>query len=603
MLTDEDRTAIDPREVYQDRLDSARITHQKSDRHERRLGDLRLVLFGAIALTAWLAWGSKALGPAWLALPLAGFAIVAVGFGRAADRRRRSSRLVEYYVRGLARLDGNWAGRGTPGERFRDPEHPYCDDLDLFGTGSLFERINAGRTADGQAVLADWLLTPAEMDEIRDRQAAVLELKSRLDLREDAALLGDEVGVEASFQGLEAWGAEPPALRVGPIRPISAILAIGAAIGLVGWLGLGWGPWPFLIVCGLEAAIHFPRRSKVEKVLEAVERRAGELGMLASFLERLEREPFQSKRLVDIREAIQRGGRPASGEVRALKNLVATLDARRNMMLGPISPFLLWGTQIAFAVEAWRARSGADVGGWLSAVGRFEALSSLAGYAFESPDDPFPELIDDGSARFEAVGLAHSLLPASVAVRNDLKLGDDLRLLVVSGSNMSGKSTLLRAVGVSAVLGLAGGPVRAHRLRIGPMAVGASLRAQDSLREGRSRFYAEILRLRTVLDLAQGPKPLLFLLDEVLAGTNSHDRRQGAEAVISGLVERGAIGLVTTHDLALAEIADRLDGRASNVHFADRLEGDVLEFDYTMREGVVRHSNALALMRSVGLDV
>ena len=188
-------------------------------------------------------------------------------------------------------------------------------------------------------------------------------------------------------------------------------------------------------------------------------------------------------------------------------------------------------------------------------------------------------------------------------VRNDVRLSGDTRLLVVSGSNMSGKSTLLRTVGINTVLALMGAPVCATRLRVTPLRIGATLRIQDSLQEGRSRFYAEITRLRQIADLAKGSTPLLFLLDELFHGTNSHDRLVGATGVLRGLVDRGAIGLITTHDLALTAVADDLAPRAANVHFEDRFEGGELRFDYVMRPGPVTRSNALALMRAVGLDV
>jgi DNA mismatch repair ATPase MutS len=188
-------------------------------------------------------------------------------------------------------------------------------------------------------------------------------------------------------------------------------------------------------------------------------------------------------------------------------------------------------------------------------------------------------------------------------VRNHVCLGGELRVLVVSGSNMSGKSTLLRTVGVNAVLALSGGPVRARRLRISPLAIGATLRIEDSLRDGCSRFYTEITRLRQLLDLAKGEPPLLFLLDELLQGTNSDERRLGAEAVIRTLLEHGAIGLITTHDLALAELAEVLTPRAANVHFEDQLENGAMTFDYRMRSGIARSRNALALMRAVGFEV
>jgi DNA mismatch repair ATPase MutS len=276
---------------------------------------------------------------------------------------------------------------------------------------------------------------------------------------------------------------------------------------------------------------------------------------------------------------------------------------RRNKMFAPIAMILFWGTQFAFLLESWRAQWGHSVRQWLTALGELEALLALAGHSFEHPKDPFPELIEEGPF-FEGDELGHPLIPESALVRNDLRLGDDLRLFVVSGSNMSGKSTLLRTVGTNIILALAGAPVRARRLVLSPLNVGASIRIQDSLQEGISRFYAEIQRLRQIMDLSEeGSRPLLFLLDEILHGTNSHDRRIGAEAVVRGLVERGAVGLITTHDLALSRVADSLAPAAANVHFVDHLEDGKVLFDYQLRPGVVTKSNALDLMRSIGLEV
>jgi DNA mismatch repair ATPase MutS len=279
---------------------------------------------------------------------------------------------------------------------------------------------------------------------------------------------------------------------------------------------------------------------------------------------------------------------------------VDLLDSRRNQFFAPVALLTMWGVHCALAIEAWRTRHGASVEGWLAAVGQLEALCSVAGYAWEHPDDAYP-VIEEGEARFEAEALGHPLIAESRCVRNDVALGGVTRVLIVSGSNMSGKSTLLRAVGTNAVLAQAGAPVRAARLRLSQLRLGATLRIRDSLQEGTSRFYAELVRLRDLVRIADGPVPLLFLLDEILHGTNSHDRRLGAAAVVRGLVLRGAIGLVTTHDLALSEVVDDPDIHAVNVHFEDRLEEGQMVFDYRMRPGVVRTSNALALMQTLGL--
>src|ERR1700674_1008456 len=253
------------------------------------------------------------------------------------------------------------------------------------------------------------------------------------------------------------------------------------------------------------------------------------------------------------------------------------------------------------AVEQWRFDHSAALQIWLDSWAEFEALHSLANYAYENPGNSFPEVCSE--TRFEAEALGHPLLSMACCVRNDIQLGGESRFYIVSGSNMSGKSTLLRAIGLNAVLALAGAPVTCARMRVSLLYIGASMRTMDSLVDHRSRFYAEIERLRDIVDLARAGHPTLFLLDELLSGTNSHDRRIGAAAVIRSLVEGGAIGLVTTHDLALADIAETLGGRARNVHFEDYLEGGEIRFDYRLRTGVVERSNALELMRAVGLDV
>jgi DNA mismatch repair ATPase MutS len=262
----------------------------------------------------------------------------------------------------------------------------------------------------------------------------------------------------------------------------------------------------------------------------------------------------------------------------------------------------MWGTQWALRLERWRQRHGGALNAWLDAAGRWEALCSLAAYHAEHPDDVFPA-VTDAPAHLHAAGLGHPLVDDSKCVRNDVALGPLPGLLMVSGSNMSGKSTYLRAIGVGTVMALMGCPVRARQMALCPLQVGACLRVQDSLAEGMSRFAAEIARLKQVVDLSIGPLPLLFLLDEILSGTNSHDRQAGAQAVLTGLLERGARGLVTTHDLALTTLATTLGTRVRNVHFRDEMKDGALSFDHRLHDGVVAHSNALELMRAVGLAV
>jgi DNA mismatch repair ATPase MutS len=359
---------------------------------------------------------------------------------------------------------------------------------------------------------------------------------------------------------------------------------------------------PLLIAFVLGRTFSFLLQTPVNRIISAVDAAGRDLRLLSEVLGRLEQERFSSPRLVELRAALDVEGRSPSRQIARLDLLIDLLDARRNMIFAPLSLLLLWPLHLAIAIERWRKDSGPAVTRWLEAVGELEALNSLAGHAYEHPQDSFPELLE-GKSYFEAQALGHPLIPDERNVRTDLRLSDEPCVLIVSGSNMSGKSTLLRSVGINTVLALAGATVRARALRLSPLQVGASIHIQDSLQAGASRFYAEITRLRQIVELTKGQLPVLFLLDEILHGTNSHDRRVGAEGVVRGLIERGAVGLVTTHDLALARIVDELAPRAANVHFEDQLEGGKMTFDYRLRHGVVQRSNALELMRSVGLEV
>jgi DNA mismatch repair ATPase MutS len=343
-------------------------------------------------------------------------------------------------------------------------------------------------------------------------------------------------------------------------------------------------------------------RPRVLQALRRASQPAAHLALLADLLARLEGETFQAPSLRALQAAVQNAGEPPSRRIARLQRLIDLLEAYRNQVFAMLSLGLMWRTNFALAIEAWRAVSAPAVPRWLAAIGELEALLALASHAYEHPGDPFPELVD-GTPLVDGTRLGHPLLPDERCVRNDVRLDDRLRILIVSGSNMSGKSTLLRTVGVNVVLALAGAPVRAARLRLTPVAIGAAIRIVDSLQDGTSRFYAEVKRLSQIVDIARGPLPLLFLLDEILSGTNSHDRAIGAEAIVQSLATSGAIGFVTTHDLALARIVDVLGGHAQNVHFEDHLEDGRMCFDYTMRPGVVTKSNALALMRAVGLSV
>lgn len=588
--------------MYARRLEIARLSAARFAQLDRRISNSRMAVFVAAIAVAWSGCDTGWWSGWWAAVPLAAFVALVIAHDRVIRARQRAERTMRFYEAGLARLEGRWSGGGSAGERHFAAHHPYAADVDLFGYGSLFELLCTARTLGGEDTLAHWLLNPAPTGEVRARQAAVAELRPRLDLREEMALLGEDVRARLDPRALVEWGAAPAVFARRGLRSVSFTLVLLTVAAAVGWIAGVAGPMPLAALVVTEVALAAWLRPRVRRVIGAAQHPDRDLALLAEMLSRLELETFATPWLEQRRAALDVDGDPPSRCIARLHRLIHLLDARKNQFFAPLSGVLLWDTQLALAIDAWRIKHGASFARWLTVIAEIEALSALASHAYEHPADPFPEIVE-GTCRFEAVGLGHPLLPETRCVRNEVSLGDAPRVLVVSGSNMSGKSTLLRSVGINAVLAFAGAPVRAGSLRLSPLSLGASIRTLDSLQEGTSRFYTEITRLRQLMAIAEDAPPLLFLLDEILHGTNSHDRGIGAEAIVRGFLQRGAIGLVTTHDLALARVADALAPQTANVHFEDYMENGAMHFDYRLRPGVVTHSNALALMRSVGLEV
>jgi hypothetical protein len=575
------------------------------------LGYAKMAVFLAGAVAAVLLLHSPRL-QGLLLIPVVIFVPLAVVHERVLRGLRERRRLTEFYERGIARLQDRWAGTGDTGDRFLDLMHPYARDLDIFGKGSLFELLCTVRTRAGEQTLAGWLLHPALPEEIRSRQTAITEMKDRLQFRARLFVTGESVRLGVRPDLLASWAEKErmfPRWLAPALAPL-AMLWVGAA-GYALFCGLQWliaggaiptDPLRFAVLMSIvNFGVSLALRRRVSESAQAVEEAAEDLSVLAEVLQVLEQETFASARLRSLRASLDSGDIAPSAAVKRLKRIVDWLAGRRNLLVQMFSPFIFYSAELTMTAERWQQRFGSAIRGWLSTVGEFEALSALAGYAWEHPANVMPEFVEE-RACFEATGLAHPLLPASTAVGNDLALGSKMQLIVVSGPNMAGKSTFLRGVGMNAVLAQCGAPVRATKLRLSPLMVGASICVLDSLQGGVSRFYAEIKRLKLLSDLAQGPAALLFLLDELLSGTNSHDRFEGTRFVVRMLVRRGAIGMVTTHDLALTEIPQAMGEVAQNYHFEDNIEEGSLKFDYRLHPGIVRTSNALKLMHAVGLE-
>jgi hypothetical protein len=588
-----------PKQHYSRRLSELGALITQLDRRNARIGSIRLLLGATFLLMLWLCFGRRMLAPAWSLLPIVAFIAVVVYHSRVRELKTVAQRGAAYYTQGIARLEDRWSGSGANGSAFEPLHHLYAADLDLFGTGSLFQLLCAARTQIGEQTVAQWLLAPASLDVVRDRQAAIADLTERLGLRDDLALQGEALHIELHPDALTGW-AESPNLLDKPWMMWMGLALSGLAIAGAAFWAITDIAAPLLAVLVIEVGVSYWLRQPVESAVKAVENAYADLRGTALILSRFERESFQAAPLQALQQQLTSHKLHASTAIAKLATAVNFVEARRNPLLAPLMIFLMYPLLTAIMAERWRTAHGASVRAWLGILGQIEAMTSFARYSFEHPDDTLPVFLE-GAAAFRATQLGHPLLPAATRVSNDVSIVEPTRILLVSGSNMSGKSTLLRTIGINTVLAMAGAPVRAQRLELTPLQVGASIRVNDSLHEGSSRFYAEIKHLRQLFEPL--PLPLLFLLDELLQGTNSADRRVGAQGIIRALLNKGAIGLVSTHDLALTDLAG-LDPQALvNVHFQDELKDGQLTFDFMLHPGIVTKSNGIELMRSIGLDV
>lgn len=599
---------------YRDRLAELGAEATRLDRRDRRLSTARGLTFlltaGPALYGAFQPWTWQ-----WAVVGVvaAAFVLFVVLHALLSTKQFDNQRRRALCEQGLARMSGSYRAPDDQerlrGERFRQAEHDYGWDLDLFGAGSLFELLCTCRTWPGESTLANWLMTPARRDELERRQGAVRELARAPSLREELNLEGFKAaGTETDTGPLEIWAqqrSEPTVHRPALLLP-SALLVL-VTIALLVLDGATGAPWAraWIGTSSLQIVLYVVLRRRLETVIGPVCERHAPLGRFRAIIALLELQRFEEPLLQDEQAALQGGdGVKASTEMGRLERIVSLAALRYHPLVHvPANALLLWDLWCAWALDRWRRRTGPQVTRWLGAVGSLEALGSLATFADEHPGFAWPRFVD-GPARFEANGLGHPLLPPDRRVANDVTLGERPAALLITGSNMSGKSTLLRAIGVNAVLAHAGAPVCAGELRTTELRVRTSMRVDDSLEQGVSRFFNELHRIKRVLDGAEseGP-PVLFLLDEMLHGTNSRERNIGARAIVHRLIEVGAIGALCTHDLGLVSLEERSEGRVRNVHFTDHVADGQMAFDYRLKTGPVATPNALRLMRQVGIQV
>ena len=614
----------------------------------RRISTARLaVVLVALALALgagdggfWSHW--------WVVIPGALFVWLAFIHERLLNRARAVHHVAQLYHRAAIRVDRDTEGEagspGTPAAAIRrggtpahrntvDEDHRLADrrhrvselgdshlgdHLDLFGSGGLFERLADWRTDAGGETLAGWLLQPAPPAEVAARQAAIRELASRIEIQETLAASGclepwpsTRSSVVLDWLGSDdetgdGAGARPPGEEKEPPEPsagktelllgaLATLLSTAMLAGLFRWIAAGDGSF-FVAAVPLSAALGLWLRLRVREQETVLRLMEPEIAGIRQIALSVSSEGFDSPLLGELSERLAH----ADAALGKLERLQIRLRARRNLLFAPVAALLFWGTHHMWAIDRWRRRYQREARGWVRAAGEFDALLALAQYCIERPGHVFPEF--DDVPGIEAKGLGHPLIPEARLQRNDVRLGrGEADVLIVTGSNMSGKSTLLRTIGVNYVLARMGAPITATTFRLGPLALGASIAVHDSLQDGVSRFLAELLALKAVLDTGSAEEPLLFLLDEVLQGTNSEDRRAAAAALLRELGRRSAVGVMTTHDLSLTELAHELPGRVRNMHFTERVVDGAMVFDYQLRDGVLTRGNALDLMRILNL--
>ena len=608
-MTTPDAHPDPPRAVYAERRDRHGAERDRLHGEWNLVANLRLAAFVAAAAgAAWAVWGGQRAGWAVAALGLLAFVVLMAQHRRLGAARDREATLHDINAEALARLDRDWAAL-PPCHAVAPPGHAYAGDLDLFGHASLMQLLDTTATDVGQRVLAGWLLAPADPATVARRQDAVRDLAPRLDLRQELEAQGRRTrDAQGDAEPFLAWAEGPPWLAArawlrawsfaGPLLLVAAI-----ALQATGRTSL-----PLWVAAfGLNALVALTVGRPATRVVETVAARSRALAGYAAPVEVLTGARFDAPAMRDLQAALAAGGEPAPELLRRLGRIAAFQMPQSAPVAVLLQGSVLWDVHVAAALERWQAVAGPRVRGWLATLGEVEALGALAGLAHDEPGWAFPTLDPEADA-YRATALGHPLLPDDVRISNDVAVGPAGSFLLVTGSNMSGKSTLLRAIGTNAVLAGAGGPVCAEALSLPPFELWTSVRVQDSLERGVSFFLAELQRLKLVADAArrarrQGTAPVLYLLDEILQGTNSAERQVAARRIIADLVAQGAVGAVSTHDLALADDPD-LAPHTVAVHFTD-LVGDgvdapLMHFDYRLRPGVATTTNALRLMELVG---
>jgi ABC-type multidrug transport system fused ATPase/permease subunit len=594
---------MSPREVYNSRAEEFGAKAERLQKLSNRLSMGRLIVFaGGLVLFAALSTLSVIAAIAVLICSMILFAWMVISYGIAERQRNHFRHLEEINKLEIRCLEGDFSGFKSGGG-YAERDHPYTYDLDIFGRTSLFQLICRTTSKPASDMLAGYLKQPAPTDEIMSRQEAVKELAPMTGWRQEFMTIGfQNAGAENDPSALMKWLESDDIFQNRKREKTALWLLSILALASIAMVIAGVPAALLAPVFTVNFIFYFTRFRRITKLHEQVSRSSELLRNYSSSIGMIEKETFRAGKL-EVLQGSFRGGSDASVQVRTLARLVNRLDSRLNVLVSiPLN--LLFFTDIRFclALEEWKGQHAARIPGWFAAMAEFEVLSSLANMAYNNPSWVFPEIVPDFFT-FRAVNMGHPLIPEKKRINNDFESSGHGKTILITGSNMSGKSTFLRTCGINTALALAGAPVCASSFTLSHVRIHSSMRITDSLEENISSFYAELRRLRSVITEAEKDPRVFLLLDEILRGTNSDDRFTGSVALIKQLMGYGTVAMVATHDLRLAGLSKDIPGKIDNYHFDVKISGEELFFDYKLTPGICSSFNASLLMKKMGINV
>lgn len=592
----------DKQPVFKERINHFSEVYRGYTKRYNLIATLRVAVFLGFLITFFVFANDRdAISMALTALlfPFA-FGFVVKAHKKIAYNRKQALLLKKINEKEVCLSQGHFKEQDT-GAEYQDKNHPYINDLDIFGDSSIFQLLNRTTTKGGRDLLANWLSRNTTPGELLQRQEAVKELSDKLDWRQELEAKGLHYKMqESNSDDLITWINTPY-----PVAKFFKICAWGFPFLIIPSILFNfYTSWPafaslILVLLGGIVTNRFLEPLKI--LTNSIIKHISVIGAYAQLIEQLEKSDFKSKKLRSLKLAVSPVGRNASRIIHDLFKVLDLLNSRNNMLYWMINVPLLFDIHIMMQAERWKSKNKTDVSAWFDAVSELEALCSLAGLNYANAEFSFPTFSEE-EYHISAVKLGHPLIPESERISNDYRLSGKGGISIITGSNMSGKSTFLRTLGVNISLAQAGAPVCATSLELSIIQLFTSMRTEDNLEEHVSSFYAELQRIQRLLHLVEEGKPVLYMLDEILKGTNSQDRHIGAVALAKQLSKSNSFGLISTHDLALGELAKSMTN-IDNYSFNSEIKGDEIIFPYTLEEGVCRSFNASKLMEKIGIEI